>query len=312
MTKQGVLGNLDAAEFLRDYWQRKPLLVRGALPDYAPPLTPDELAGLALDEAVESRIVTDPGGAGNYRLQHGPFEAGVFEALPETEWTLLVQAIDLWVPEVEELVRQFDFLPRWRIDDVMASFAVEGGSVGPHVDQYDVFLIQVEGQRRWQIGSADAPGAASASNSQLSLVDRFQATDDWVLNPGDLLYLPPGVPHWGLALNPCVTYSVGFRSPSLADMLGDIAVELIAQGNDAHYCDPPLTPAMASSTIHPDFIAQVKRQLMSLLDDDDLIADWLARFMTAPKYPDLERATAEHREAHCAGHRYVNGDIGSV
>ncbi len=153
---KSLLGDVSVAEFLSDYWQQKPLLVRNALPDWPNPVSPDELAGLALEEEVESRIVVEQG-VSPWELRHGPFDEGTFAQLPPTGWTLLVQALDLWVPEVQTLLQHFDFLPRWRLDDVMASFAVPGGSVGPHFDQYDVFLLQVAGQRRWQIGAHCGP-----------------------------------------------------------------------------------------------------------------------------------------------------------
>jgi len=139
----GVMGDTTPAEFLRDHWQRKPLLIREALTAYTSPLSADELAGLALEKEVESRLVESPGG--QWSLRHGPFEEEDFLALPEQDWTLLVQGVDLWVPEVQELLQRFDFLPPWRLDDIMVSFACPGGSVGPHFDQYDVFLLQVEG-----------------------------------------------------------------------------------------------------------------------------------------------------------------------
>jgi 50S ribosomal protein L16 3-hydroxylase len=147
-----VLGELSVAEFLRDYWQKKPLLIRNAWPDFQPLLTADELAGLSLEEEIESRIVMEHGKEGPWEILKGPFNDDVFADLPETHWTLLVQAVDHWIPEAADLMEHFRFLPRWRIDDLMISFAVDGGSVGPHYDQYDVFLLQAEGQREWRIG----------------------------------------------------------------------------------------------------------------------------------------------------------------
>ncbi|WP_344057210.1 cupin domain-containing protein, partial [Nocardioides hwasunensis] len=154
-----MLGGLSAADFLRDYWQRKPLLIRGAFPDFACPLAPDELAGLACEAGVEARLVEEQGPQGPWQVSHGPFDETTFARLPEQEWTLLVQAVDHYVPEVAELLGSFDFLPRWRLDDIMISYAPPGGSVGPHVDQYDVFLLQGSGQRRWQLGGRVAEDA---------------------------------------------------------------------------------------------------------------------------------------------------------
>jgi 50S ribosomal protein L16 3-hydroxylase len=302
----GVLGDTTPAEFLRDHWQRKPLLIREALTAYTSPLSADELAGLALEKEVESRLVESPGG--QWSLRHGPFEEEDFLALPEQDWTLLVQGVDLWVPEVQELLQRFDFLPPWRLDDIMVSFACPGGSVGPHFDQYDVFLLQVEGQRRWQIGATCNSQTPLREDVPLRQVKNFVPEQEWLLEPGDMLYLPPGVSHWGVAETECLTFSIGFRSPSIADMLGDLSVELLTQGYDVHYRDPALTPEMVSQDIDSAFIAQAKEQLWQALNDDDLIGDWFARFMTAAKYPELEEITEEQRHAAVRGRRYFNGD----
>ena len=301
-----ILGELSAEAFLQHYWQKKPLLIRGALADYASPISADELAGLALESEVESRIVESQGR--DWTLKHGPFTEEDFLGLPEQDWTLLVQGVDLWVPEVQALLAQFAFLPPWRLDDVMVSFACPGGSVGPHFDQYDVFLLQVEGQRRWQIGAECSKETPLRDNSPLRILQEFNAREEWLLDPGDMLYLPPGVAHWGVAQTECLTYSIGFRSPSIADMLGDLSVELMTQGYDVHYRDPALTPTMASSNIDQAFIDQAKQQLWQAINDDDLISDWFARFMTATKYPELEEVTEEERHASVRGRRYFNGD----
>ena len=304
-----VLGATSREQFLRQYWQREPLLVRNALPGYVSPLSADELAGLALEADVESRIVLGEGETGPWELRHGPFLESDFARLPEQAWTLLVQAIDLWVPAAKSVLRHFDFLPAWRLDDVMASYAVEGGSVGPHFDQYDVFLIQVEGQRLWKIGDQCNAQTPLMADTDLHIVENFQTTHEWLLDPGDMLYLPPRISHWGIAHSECLTFSVGFRAPTLADMLGDLAVEIMAQGNDSHYTDPELSPHMATEEIHPAFIEQAKKLLSEILQDDALIEDWFARYMTAAKYPELEQQTAERRHASVRGRRYCNGDL---
>ena len=304
-----LLGSVTPAEFLRSYWQRQPLLVRGAVPNYESPLSADELAGLALDADVESRIVLEKGANGPWELRHGPFDAATFETLPESGWTLLVQAIDLWVPECQELLQRFDFIPPWRLDDLMVSYAPIGGSVGPHFDQYDVFLLQVEGERRWQLGGVCDAGTKLVTNTDLQIIDDFVPKQDWLLQPGDMLYVPPNVAHWGVAQSASLTFSIGFRSPSLSDMLGDLACELAARGADSHYRDPMLLPSMAREKIDPVFIAEAKRQLLALIDDDALIADWFARYMTAPKYPELIDSTAESRVAAVELQRYYNGEL---
>ena len=304
-----ILGALTLERFLADYWQRRPLLVRGSLADYSAPISADELAGLALDEDVESRLVITGDTARPWQLRYGPFAAEDFTQLSGRDWTLLVQAVDLWCPEVAELYTYFDFLPRWRTDDIMVSYAAPGGSVGPHFDQYDVFLVQVEGHRRWRIGEVCDASTPLLAGTDLQIIDHFEATEDWLLGPGDMLYLPPGVAHWGVAEDASMTFSIGFRSPLLSDMLADLAVELSAQGLDQHYRDPRLVPAMANTRIDPAFITHAKNQLLKLLDDDELVADWFARFMTAPKYPDLLKTSEERRQANVMGRDYSNGEL---
>ncbi len=304
-----ILGGLSADEFLTDYWQKKPLLIRNAIPEFVSPLTADELAGLSLEDGIESRIVVEQGQTGPWELQSGPFDESIFQQLPESHWTLLVQAVDLWVPEVKELLGQFTFLPPWRLDDVMVSYAPKGGSVGPHFDYYDVFLLQGQGQRHWQIGGLCDAQSPRLSDTPLRILSEFNKEEEWVLNPGDMLYLPPRLAHWGVAKNDCLTYSVGFRAPSMVDMLGDLTTELMAQGHTGYYRDPPLTTDMASTEIHPSFIQQVKSMLGELLDDEALLSDWFARYMTSPKYPELSGEVDENREAEIKGKRYQNGEV---
>ncbi|XOV82691.1 MAG: cupin domain-containing protein [bacterium] len=303
-----LLGGLSAAQFLAQYWQRKPLLIRGALPDWPSPIEPDELAGLALEPAVESRLVLEHG-ASPWEVRHGPFKENTFAQLPASDWTLLVQGLDLWVPEAAGLLDHFDFLPRWRLDDVMASFAVPGGSVGPHFDQYDVFLLQVEGQRRWQIGARCDDATPLLEGPDLKILADFTAQDEWLLEPGDMLYLPPLVSHWGIAETQCMTFSVGFRSPGIADMLAELTVQLLESGRGGIYKDPPLDPTMSGQEIDRKFVAQARRQLLALLDDEQMLGDWFARTMTAPKYPDLVHLTGERRQAQFAGKTYRNGEV---
>ena len=269
-------------------------------------IKPGAVLGDMLEEPVESRLVREEKGA--WSVRHGPFAEADFTALPDRDWTLLVQGMDLWEPALKALLDAFEFLPPWRLDDVMVSYATPGGSVGPHFDHYDVFLIQAAGTRRWQVGGwcdADTP---QIPHEELRLMADFAATDEWLLAPGDMLYLPPRIAHWGVAESECLTYSVGFRSPTLADMLGDLGIELMAAGNIDYYRDPPLTPAMADTVIDAAFINQARRQLHALIDTPGVLEDWFARFMTAPKYPELVALTEEQREASLGGHHYVNGN----
>jgi len=299
--------NLNPNAFLPTHWQQSPLFIPNAFPNYTSPITPDELAGLATDPNVESRIVLERDGATPWELRHGPFTEADFANLPDSHWTLLVQAVDLWVPEVAKLLDHFDFLPRWRLDDIMISFAPPGGSVGPHFDQYDVFLLQVEGERLWQLGGEGSDQQALRTDTDLQILQHFEPQQEWLLTPGDMLYVPPKVAHFGVAQSDSLTFSIGFRSPLLSDMLGDLAIDLVAEGGAAHYRDPPLTPDMASNEIDPAFIRHAQAQLRALIDNEALLGEWFARYMTQAKYPDLTELTGEVREAQFNAKHFQNG-----
>lgn len=279
-----MFGDISTEEFLRDYWQKKPLLIRQAFPGFESPITPDELAGLAC-ETDTSRIVLEKGGKAPWEVRHGTFDDDDFTNLPETHWTLLVNDTDQHLPELKALMEPFRFVPDWRIDDLMISFAVEGGSVGPHVDEYDVFLIQAQGQRRWQITTQPAHPNNFLPDLELRIMKDFQPEQEWVVNPGDMLYLPPNVPHYGVALNECMTYSVGFRAPSQSDMLEKLVEDLLEeprlkqrfsdaerqlQGNPGQLTDTDMDRLI-------DFV------LDALPQDTHALQMWLGKYLSQPK-----------------------------
>lgn len=282
-----LLGGLTAREFLRDYWQKKPLLVRQAIPDFESPISPDELAGLALEEEVESRLVIEHGER-PWELQRGPFNEDTFQDLPERDWTLLVQAVDQFVPEVAELLEDFKFLPKWRIDDLMISFAAPGGGVGPHFDNYDVFLLQAHGHRRWQIGQMCDADSPLLPHADLKILAQFEPTDEWVLAPGDMLYLPPCLAHCGTAEDDCMTYSVGFRAPSAAEVLTHFT-DFLGQflPDEERYSDADVQPSEDPNQIQRDALERLKALLNEHMSDERLLMTWFGQFMTEPKYPEL-------------------------
>ncbi|KQO37739.1 cupin domain-containing protein [Pseudomonas chengduensis] len=282
-----LLGGLTAREFLRDYWQKKPLLVRQAIPDFESPISPDELAGLALEEEVESRLVIEHGER-PWELQRGPFNEDTFQDLPERDWTLLVQAVDQFVPEVAELLEDFKFLPKWRIDDLMISFAAPGGGVGPHFDNYDVFLLQAHGHRRWQIGQMCDADSPLLPHADLKILAQFEPTDEWVLAPGDMLYLPPCLAHCGTAEDDCMTYSVGFRAPSAAEVLTHFT-DFLGQflPDEERYSDADIQPSEDPNQIQRDALERLKALLNEHMGDERLLMTWFGQFMTEPKYPEL-------------------------
>lgn len=268
--------------FLRDYWHKRPLLIRNAFPDFESPLQPEDLAGLACEEGALSRIVMHDRANDRWTLRQGPFQEEEFPAMPHQDWTLLVQDMDKWDADVGALLEHFDFLPRWRIDDIMISFAAPGGSVGPHTDHYDVFLLQAQGHRRWQIDAGPNPSQDFRPDVELKLLREFTPTHDWVLGPGDMLYLPPSVPHNGVAEDACLTFSVGMRAPAAAELLGDFVDTLATDADEAlRYADPDLAPAADASEID---VASMNRAVEALnllrMNDPDRLGDWFGRFMT--------------------------------
>ena len=302
----GQLGTLPTREFLRDYWQKKPVLIRNAFPDTSHWLSPDELAGLSLEDQVESRIVME-NGPGNWELKEGPFAEDTFNTLPPSNWTLLVQAVDHYVPEFSHLLDSFRFLPAWRIDDVMVSYAVKGGSVGPHYDHYDVFLIQGMGQRTWQTGPVVdmAPPDDSGDRNQdlflpglsLKILKEFKSDREWVLNSGDMLYLPPGVPHWGVNETESMTTSVGFRAPSHSEIISDIGHYMSERLSDHdRYVDPDLMIAGNTGHISAQSTDKIKSILTDLINSEGAVEEWLARSQSLPKYGEKYGETEEHHK----------------
>ncbi|WP_328716330.1 cupin domain-containing protein [Halomonas elongata] len=285
-----MLGGLSAADFLRDYWQQQPLLIRGAFPDIESPLSPDELAGLACEDNIEARLVEEHGPEGPWQVSHGPFDEATFARLPERDWTLLVQAVDHYVPEVAELLERFDFLPRWRLDDIMISYAPPGGSVGPHVDQYDVFLLQASGQRHWQLGGRVPEDAPIIAGVDLRILERFevQPGQDWVLEPGDMLYLPPGWAHHGVSQSDdCLTFSVGFRAPSADEAITSFADYIGEQLPASHrYADAGMDVPEDPAQLDDVALSRMRALILETLDDPTQLAQWFGRVMTQPKYVD--------------------------
>nr|WP_246624815.1 cupin domain-containing protein [Oceanobacter mangrovi] len=305
-----MLGELSIEEFLRDYWQKKPLLIRNAWPDFEPLLGADELAGLSLEEEIESRIVIENGEDGPWSIRKGPFSEATYADLPEEKWTLLVQAVDHWIPEAADLVEQFRFIPNWRIDDLMISYAVDGGSVGPHYDQYDVFLLQAEGQREWRIGQMCSEQSAILDGPKIRILADFEETDRWVLNPGDMLYLPPQLAHYGIARGECQTYSIGFRAPSVAELAQSAMDQVLSNSTeDQRYTDADLSSV---ENARPGEIGDgAKQRLKALLEQaimqPEALGDILGKLMTEAKYPEhqAERLEDEDWEDWRAEHKQL-------
>ena len=294
---RGNLLGMPPARFLRDYWQKRPLLIRGAIPDFVSPIEPEDLAGLACEEMALSRLIRHDRSNDAWQVQTGPFPEELFPTLGERDWTLLVQDVDKWDADVAGLLEHFSFIPRWRIDDIMVSFAATGGSVGAHIDQYDVFLLQAKGHRRWQIDAGPNPPLGFRDDVEIKLLREFTPTHDWVLGPGDMLYLPPGVPHHGVAEDPCLTISVGMRAPSAAELMGDYIDTLTAAADDAlRYGDADLAPAKDPFEIDAEAMGRVVEALNALrFRDPDLLGDWFGRFITQYRSAEVAAPDAEVR-----------------
>jgi 50S ribosomal protein L16 3-hydroxylase len=272
---------VDIPRFLRDDWQKCAVLWRQALPGYTSPIDGNDLAALATEEEALARLVQSTRGK-RWQLRHGPFTESDFAALPPREWTLLVQDVDKWLPQAfAPLLGAFRFLPRWRIEDVMVSYAVAGGSVGPHVDQYDVFLLQAAGRRRWQIDTRPDADRELDPRAPLKLLKTFTPDQDWVLEPGDILYLPPGVPHHGVAVDECLTFSIGLRAPSASEVLHALASKALDNQPDAaRFRDPDLRGRRWFGELDAQSVAALRAPLQALLDATATPAT-LARFLSA-------------------------------
>ncbi len=301
----GGLRSFDQAAFLRDCWQKQALLIRNPWARWRNPLEPDELAGLACESGLDSRLII----AGEpMEVEFGPLDPSRFRQLGAKPWTLLVQAVDHHVPAVAALIEPFRFIPNWRIDDVMVSYAVDGGGVGAHFDHYDVFLIQGLGRRRWQMGAACDSATALVPHDGLRLLADFVPTSEWILEPGDILYVPPGIAHNGLAVgDECMTYSVGFRAPSRRELLTEW-IESLADdlAEDDRYVDPDLRHQENPGEITAEAITRLHAMITEKVGDRAAFTHWFGGHSTAPKNREIdwrpERAIgAEHARAMLVG-----------
>lgn len=296
------LTKFDFGTFLSEYWQKKPLLIRNPWDSWSNPLDPDDLAGLACEEGIESRLIVQAGGPADddgWAVEHGPLAEARFSQLEGKRWTLLVQAVDHYVANVAALIEPFRFIPNWRIDDVMVSYAADGGGVGPHFDQYDVFLIQGLGKRCWQIGAVCDQGSALLPHDDLRLLADFKATDEWILEPGDILYVPPGVAHNGIAVgDDCMTYSVGFRAPARNALIANYCDHLLSRlQDDDLYSDPGLRLQENPGEISAEALGKLHAMIAEAMLDRDAFARWFGAYNSTPKYSDED---GQNEEPVCA------------
>ena len=269
--------------FFSQHWQRKPLLLRQAV--RLPENSPDKklLFSLAGDENIETRLVLEHGER-PWEVHYGPFSSTELDQLPGSRWTILFQDMDKHLQEVAELLAQFEGMPRWRIDDIMISYAADRGSVGPHTDEYDVFLIQAAGKRRWQINEDTLADRSLVPGLDMKILQHFEAEQELLLEPGDMLYLPPGVAHWGIARGECITWSVGFRAPSARELLPDWAEAQQQVIEEHRYSDPELELQVHDGEIQPQALIKLQRMLLRALEQDAVdFGAWFGRYITEPK-----------------------------
>ena len=298
--EEALLGGLSAQAFLRRHWQKRPLLVRGALPGFRRVIDKRALFALAARHDVESRLVERR--QGRFHVQHGPLARSKLPRAGARDWTLLVNGVNQHNAAAEQLLRRFAFVPQARLDDVMVSYAARGGGVGPHFDSYDVFLVQGTGRRRWRL--ARRRPFALVPDAPLKLIAGFRAETEILLEPGDLLYLPPGWGHDGIALDPCFTYSIGCRAASGAELAAAFLDHLHERGlPDAEYRDPGLRPTARPALIGPGLAAFAQAQLARIRWTRGDVEEFLGRYLSTPKpyvvfrgstrrAPELSRCTA--------------------
>ncbi|EGU32231.1 hypothetical protein VII00023_15076 [Vibrio ichthyoenteri ATCC 700023] len=276
--------NFDITEFLATYWQKKPVVIKNAFKEFSDPITPEELAGLSLEEMIDSRFVSNKDS--QWTAQHGPFEESFFDNLPETHCQLIVQACNHWHPETAQLIEPFKQLPQWLFDDVMVCYSAPHGGVGPHIDQYDVFIVQGQGKRQWKVGAKDVGQYQEViQGGALRQIEGFDAIIDDTLMPGDMLYIPPGFPHEGTTLEASLSYSLGYRSPTEQELVSHFADHLIAHdlGNQ-HMHDPAMPAQDQHGQIGQHSLNTLKQMLRNALNAEDAIETFIATQLSQSRH----------------------------
>jgi 50S ribosomal protein L16 3-hydroxylase len=316
-----LLGGLTPRQFMKRHWQKKPLLVRGAVPGMAPVLSRAQLFALASRDEVESRLVAQGGNEG-WVFRRGPFARRALPSLAQADWTLLVQGVDLHDARAHALLQQFRFVPQARLDDLMISYATDGGGVGPHFDSYDVFLLQAQGRRRWRIGRQK--DLSLRSGVPLKILANFEPESEFVLEPGDMLYLPPRYAHDGIAEGECQTYSIGFRSPARGELarelLQRLADDAAERAGEAIYRDPQQDATSTPGAIPAGLQTFARDALQAALKDSSQLDRALGEYLTEPKasvWFDTASAPRKLRDValdartsmmYDASHVYINGE----
>lgn len=276
---------LSQSQFLEQYWQKKPLLIRQAFADFESTINPEELAGLACEPGIESRLIEENGQKGAWQVTNGPLSETIFSSLPESHWTMLVQDVEKHIPQLQYFLEPFTFIPEWRRDDLMISYASPNGSVGPHTDAYDVFLLQAMGHRQWQIGNKPVKQPGIIEGLELQILAEFEPDQLWDLAPGDMLYLPPHFAHHGIAVDAGITFSIGFRAPTQVDILDSVINNMLKNNlGQKRYSDADLQLAKQLAEIDDQVLTKVRAMLHQTIDDaEPVIATSFGCFITETK-----------------------------
>ncbi|MCK5003126.1 MAG: cupin domain-containing protein [Gammaproteobacteria bacterium] len=279
------LGSISQQTFMEEYWQKKPLLVRQAFSNFKSPISADELAGLACEDEVNSRIVMEKDGEHPWFPIFGPMNDETYSSMPESHWTLVVNDLEKYLPELSWIIDRFRFIPEWRLDDLMISYAADQGSVGPHIDLYDVFILQGQGQRRWQINTRPVANGNQVKDTPLRIQKEFQAEEEWIVEPGDMLYMPPGVSHHGVSLGESLSFSIGFRATSHADLVNEF-ISHITQNLSPQltYRDPDQRIQQHPNEIRQDALERVTEIFKQYLKPDHPeLQRWFGCYMSDTK-----------------------------
>lgn len=320
--KISLLGGMSPAQFMRKHWHKKPLLVRHAIPGFEAPIPRAQLFELAGEEGVESRLIQQK--KSGWSLRHGPFQRRALPTMTTREWTLLVQGVDLHNAAGRALLDQFRFVPEARLDDLMISYATDGGGVGPHFDSYDVFLLQAHGKRRWRIGRQR--DKTLVDGMPVKILANFEPEEEYVLEPGDMLYLPPRWAHDGIAEGECMTYSIGFRSPQRDELAREVLLRVADALGEADvspiYRDPAQEAVLHPGSVPAQMQEFAREGVVRALMDSRVVERALGEALTEPKgnvwfdppedEPDLLQTGValdrRSRMMYDAGHIYMNGE----
>ncbi|WED29098.1 cupin domain-containing protein [Vibrio sp. DW001] len=271
-------------EFLHQYWQKKPTIIKGGFKDFQDPISPEELAGLTMEEEIDSRFVSNLNN--EWIAEHGPFNEEKFEGLNESHWSFIFQAANHWHADAAKLVEPFKGMPNWLFDDLMVSYSVKDGGVGPHIDQYDVFIIQGMGTRHWRVGAKNVGQYTENHRANaLRQIESFDSIIDDILEPGDILYIPPGFPHDGYALEPSMSYSVGFRSPKEQELISNFADYVLAHDiGDVHLHKPEITTQNGFGEIATTDLDSLTEMLKNSLYSKPTIDDFMGCMLSQSRH----------------------------